>query len=55
MDRWHPLNKFSIGTKHDHNNTDTTSNNNFDKEEYGEIFDDEGDDDQDKGGEIGDN
>ena len=55
MDRWQPLNKFSIGTKHDHNTTDTPSNKNFDKEECGEIVDDEGDDYQDKGGEIGDN
>ena len=42
--------KFTIDTNHTQNNTDTPFKNNFDKEECGDIFDD-----QDKGGEILDN
>ena len=45
----------TLGTKHTQNTTDTPSKNNFDKEECGEIVDDEVDDDQDKGGGIVDN
>ena len=44
--------KVTIGIKHTKNTTDTTSKNNFDKEERGEIVDYEGYDDQVKGGEI---
>ena len=39
----------TIGTNHTHNTKDIPSKNNFDKEECGEIVNDEGYDDQDKG------
>ena len=44
-----------ISTKNDQHTMDTPSKKNFYKEEGGQIFDDEGDDDQEKGEEIGDN
>ena len=40
----------NIATKHTHNTTNTPSKNSFDKEKFGEIVDNEGDDDQYKGG-----
>ena len=45
----------TIGTNHTKNNTDTPSKKKFDKQECGDIVDDEGYDDQDKGGDIVDN
>ena len=36
----------TIGTNHSQNTTDTPSKNNFNKEECGEIVDEEGDNDQ---------
>ena len=44
--------KVTIGTNHNQNTMDTPSKKNLDQEECGEILDDGGYDDQDKGGEI---
>ena len=47
--------KVTIGTNHTQNTTDTPSEKNFNREECGDIVDDEGYDDQEKGGDIVDN
>ena len=47
--------KVTIGTNHTQNTTDTPSEKNFNREECGDIVDDEVYDDQDKGGDIVDN